>query len=160
MSGAFPRRLPCFQDLSSLVPLLRPLLALNFPCSDNPYPYRGKATINVGSGILTNLGCYQSVYVRALDVEPTVLFTSIFASSSIVISPPPSSFTSIYSIPSDTTTPVSTSSPSTSHVGAIAGGVVGGLAGLGLVIAGAIFWLHRRKQREMRVTPPEVSQVM
>jgi hypothetical protein len=123
----------------------------------------------MGSVILTNWDCYQSVYVRALDVEATVLFTSIFPSSSTAISVPPS--TTTYSIPSSTTTSVSTSttssptasstsSPSTSHAGAIAGGVVGGLAGLGLVIAGAIFWLHRRKQREMRVTTPEVSQMM
>ena len=134
----------------------------------------------MGSVILTNWDCYQSVYVRALDVEATVLFTSIFPSSSTAISVPPSSSitnnnnvisTTTYSISSSTTTSVSTSttssptasstsSPSTSHAGAIAGGVVGGLAGLGLVIAGAIFWLHRRKQREMGVTPPEVSQMM
>lgn len=31
---------------------------------------------------------------------------------------------------------------------------------MGLIVGGAIFLLHRRKQREMRVTPPEISQTM
>jgi Trk-type K+ transport system membrane component len=177
MSKAFSRCLPCFLQNFSLDPLPHPLLVLNFPCSDTSYPYCGMATVNVGSEILTNWDCYQSVYVRALDVETTVLFTSFAGASSTAISTPITSpittnnnviSTNTFPTFSDTsTTSPSTSSstsgpsnPSTSHAGAIAGGVVGGLAGLGLVVAGAIFWLHRRKQMEMRVTPPEVSQAM
>jgi Trk-type K+ transport system membrane component len=177
MSKAFSRCLPCFLQNFSLDPLPHPLLVLNFPCSDTSYPYCGMATVNVGSEILTNWDCYQSVYVRALDVETAVLFTSFAGASSTAISTPTTSpittnnnviSTNTFPTFSDTsTTSPSTSSstsgpsnPSTSHAGAIAGGVVGGLAGLGLVVAGAIFWLHRRKQMEMRVTPPEVSQAM
>jgi len=182
MSKAFSRCLPCFLQNFSLDPLPHPLLVLNFPCSDTSYPYCGMATVNVGSEILTNWDCYQSVYVRALDVETTVLFTSFAGASATAISTPITSpittnnnviSTNTFSTFSDTTASPSTSTtsptssstsgpsnPSTSHAGAIAGGVVGGLAGLGLVVAGAIFWLHKRKQMEMRVTPPEVSQAM
>ncbi|KAJ7175744.1 DUF1929-domain-containing protein [Mycena filopes] len=53
------------------------------------------------------------------------------------------------------TSSASSSSPSsTSHIGAIVGGAVGGLVILGLIGAGAAFWIARRKRASPRVPSP------
>jgi hypothetical protein len=70
-------------------------------------------------------------------------------SSSSSNAPSPSSSSSASSLPSASNTPSSTSTSSpeparTSHTGAIAGGIVGGVCGLAL-ISGLVFFLVRRR---------------
>lgn len=53
----------------------------------------------------------------------------------------------------------STDSGHKSDAGAIAGGVVGGLAALGLIAGAVIFFRHRSKKQELRTNVAEVSQI-
>ena len=156
-------------------------------CSDNSYPYCALATINMGSEILTNWDCSTDIYVRALDIETSASYTSSFGSGTAttaitttasnnanIIStsapgsaaaPNTASSTNYDPSPSSSTTsfvPLSTvtSQRSTSHAGAIAGGVIGTLAALAFLVGGVIFWLHQRKQRQRKVVAPEISQTM
>lgn len=50
-------------------------------------------------------------------------------------------------------------SKSKSHAGAIAGGVVGGLAALGVIVGGTILALHQRKLKQRQLAHMEVSQI-
>lgn len=109
----------------------------NYQCTDgtellfNVYP-----TANDGNSI--------SPVTSPSSLPSTVISFSTTSSSTV---PPPT--ISSYS-------PPPTPTPHSSDVGAIAGGVVGAIGGIALV-AGAVFFLARRKRKQREEPVPEIS---
>ncbi|KXL42564.1 MAG: hypothetical protein FE78DRAFT_73257 [Acidomyces sp. 'richmondensis'] len=94
-----------------------------------------------------------SVYPTVNDFNSNIpsstsssLSSTYISSTSSPISAPPISNTSSPPI----------SSPSSSDTGAIAGGVVGAVAGI-IIVAGAVFFLCRRKRKQRKQSVPEIS---
>jgi hypothetical protein len=128
----------------------------------NPNPQN--VTTTVGSVSVTetliwssgSAGWTEIVYNPSATRTATLsLLSTSPAVSTNTTSPLPSSLTSV--APTLTPTPTSTPNPHHSNAGAIAGGVVGGVAALAL-IAGAVYFLTRRKQRQREAPLPEISQ--
>lgn len=130
-----------------------------------------------------NDATYHILAQYTTDAYPTYSTTAVSStttprstSSTSRSTSPSSSTTSSFSSPSNnnqspsTTTGTAGQSTQTSaspsptgkggsNTGAIAGGVVGGVVGLAAIIAGIVYFLHRKKAAERREARLEISQV-
>ncbi|KAK4453090.1 hypothetical protein QBC34DRAFT_216502 [Podospora aff. communis PSN243] len=121
-------------------------------CSDSRAPY-------CALGRFTS-GAYSSYEVLFCDANPSRTYSLSYFTPQAITTPPSSQTSSATSTSSDTSaTPTAsqtqTPAPSSSSApaGAIAGGVVGGIAAIGLIALGIIF-LWRRKSKTDDEPPP------
>ncbi|ERF72079.1 hypothetical protein EPUS_04997 [Endocarpon pusillum Z07020] len=141
--------------LQSTAPICRTVLQFGTDAFD-PATYTQYDCIPLGVSTRISL---QNLFSVSISVEPDPLFDPSYTWDGTTFIPTSATTTRSTSVPvtgsgSSTVTPVPTTPgpvrPPRNNTGAIAGGVVGGLALLGLVAGGAIWGLMRRKQKARR----------
>jgi hypothetical protein len=111
--------------------------------SDSAFPYCASFILDLKTALYTHFGC-ETDAIRTVSIEPSA---SAAVSSAAAVSS-----TATSSTPTPSPVP-----QSKSNAGAIVGGVVGGVAILGLAIGGTILYLKKRKQKQRITAMAEVQ---